>query len=185
MKPVRRDELLDFETYSETRDETRARMLELKAERRIHLGKHLTFLFENRDTIRYQVQEMMRAERIVREADILHELQTYNELLGGDGELGATLLIEIDDAAQRPTLLTQWLSLPQHLYAELPSGEKVRATFDARQVGEDRLSSVQYLKFRTGKAAPIALGSDLPALVERVALTDAQRKALQADLDAT
>jgi Protein of unknown function (DUF3501) len=184
MKSVRRDELLDFETYSETRDETRARMLELKAQRRVHLGKHLTFLFENRETVRYQVQEMMRAERIVREADILHELQTYNELLGGEGELGATLLIEIDEAAQRPTLLAQWRDLPRHLYAELPGGEKVRARFDERQVGDDRLSSVQYLKFVTGSTAPVALGSDLPALTERVELTPAQRTALQGDLDA-
>ena len=74
----------------------RPRVLAEKSRRRVHVGGLLTFLFENQDTVRYQVQEMMRIERIVKEADILHELATYNELLGGHGELGATLLIEID-----------------------------------------------------------------------------------------
>ena len=86
MKPVLREELLDYVTYAERRDEIRARVLELKRPRRVHVGDELTFLFENRETVRYQVQEMMRVERIVREADILHELQTYNELLGGPGD---------------------------------------------------------------------------------------------------
>ncbi len=67
------------------------------------MGPHLTFLFENHDTIRYQVLEMVRTERMVKDADIRHEVDTYNELLGARGELGATLLIELDDpvAARR------------------------------------------------------------------------------------
>ena len=67
----------------------RPAILEAKAPRRVHVGGALTFLFENTDTIRYQVQEMVRAERMTREPDIRHELETYNELLGGQGELGA------------------------------------------------------------------------------------------------
>ena len=94
MRPVQRDELVDWVTFSEQRPHRIAGMMLAKAKRRIHLGEWLTFLFENRDSVRWQVQEMLRIERIVREADIRHELDTYNELLGAAGELGATLLIE-------------------------------------------------------------------------------------------
>src|SRR4029453_1095049 len=73
-----------------------------KAERRVPVGPHLTFLFENHETMRYQVLEMVRTERMVKDADIRHEVNTYNELLGARGELAATLLIELDRPAPRP-----------------------------------------------------------------------------------
>jgi hypothetical protein len=101
MQPVGRDSLLDYVTYEERRDAIRRQVFAVKALRRVHVAGVLTFLFENADTVRYQVQEMMRAERIVKEGDIAHELATYNELLGGPGELGATLLIEIEDPVER------------------------------------------------------------------------------------
>ena len=141
-------------------------------------------MFENQITVRYQVQEMVRTERMVRETDIQHELATYNELLGGAGELGCSLLIGIDDENERNAKLRAWLALPQHLYAKLGDGTKVRATFDPRQVGGDRLSSVQYLKFPVGKDAPVAIGIDLPGLDVETTLSPEQRAALQADLDA-
>jgi Protein of unknown function (DUF3501) len=182
MKPVARDELVDYQTYADTRSETRARVMELKKPRRIHLGEHLTFLFENRDTIRYQVQEMMRAERIVRDAEIQHELDTYNAVLGGPGELGCTLLIEIESPEQRDVLLREWLGLPAALYARLDDGTRVHATYDPAQVGEDRLSSVQYLKFAVGGRVPVALGVDLDALKTEAELSEAQLAALGDDL---
>ena len=183
MRKVERSEIVDFQTYSDRRAETRPTALAAKAARRVQVGEWLTFLFENRETVRYQVQEMMRTERIVREAEIEHELQTYNELIHGRGTLGCTLLIGIDDPELRDARLREWLPLVQHLYAELPDGTKVRPVYDARQVGEDRLSSVQYLAFELGQHAPVALGSDLPALDVGTRLGDAQRAALQADLD--
>ncbi len=182
MRPVRRDELLDLTAYEKARPALRREVMAIKAPRRIHVGEVLTFLFENRETIRYQIQEMLRAERIVQEPEIAHELETYNEVLGGDGELGCALLIEIDDPQARDRLLREWLALPQHLYVETKSGKRVRPTYDARQVGADRLSSVQYLKFDTGGEAPIKIGSDLPALTVETALTAEQRAALAADL---
>src|SRR5262245_17485851 len=157
MKPVERASLLDYVTYEERRDQIRAQVLAIKALRRVHVGGALTFLFENTDTVRYQVQEMVRVERIVKEADIAHELETYNELLGGAGELGCTLLIEIDDPAERAVKLSAWMELPWHCYAKLESGEKVYARFDERQLGEERLSSVQYLKFATGGRVPVSI----------------------------
>ncbi len=182
MKPVTREEILDLTAYERSRAAIRADILAVKAPRRVHLGDALTFLFENRDTVRYQVQEMVRAERMFREEDIAHELETYNELLGKPGELGAALLIEIDDPDVRAVRLREWMGLPGTLYVRTASGRKVKATFDPRQVGEDRLSSVQYVKFDTGGELPVAVGADHPRLTLEVALTPEQQQALAADL---
>jgi hypothetical protein len=179
---VERRDIVDYQTYAETRNAVRQRMYAIKAPRRVHVGEALTFLFENTDTIRYQIQEMMRAEHIVREAAIQHEIETYNELLGGPGELGCSLLIEIDDPAERAAKLHAWLDLPRHIYVRLADGRRVHAQFDPRQLGTDRLSAVQYLRFRVGTEAPVAIGTDLPALTSETPLTAAQREALAADL---
>jgi hypothetical protein len=184
MRPVRRDEILDYVTYAERRPAIREAMMVQKARRRVHVGPYLTFLFESTDTVRYQIQEMMRAEQIVREADIQHEIETYNELLGGPGELGCTLLIEIDDPRERADRLSRWLALPRHLYARLPDGSRVQARYDPRQVGERRLSAVQYVKFPTGGQVPTALGCDHPEVSYEAALSEDQRAALQEDLAA-
>ncbi len=182
MKSIHRSEILDFVTYGEQRDEIRAKIMKLKKPRRIHVGDNLTFLFENTDTIRYQVQEMVRVERMVKEADIQHEVDTYNELLGGKGELGCTLMIEIDNEEERNVKLRKWLSLTDHLYLKLKDETKVRATYDSRQVGEDRLSSVQYLKFDTKGKTPVAIGSDFPELNIEAELSETQFQALDQDL---
>src|SRR5262245_5510804 len=116
--------------------------MKAKAVRRIHIGEYLTLLFENHMTVRYQIQEMMRAERIVREADIVHEIDTYNELLGKDGELGCTLLIEIPDPSVRDEKLREWLDLPEKIYLCLENGARIPSTFDERQRDDVRLSSV-------------------------------------------
>jgi hypothetical protein len=182
MRKVRREEIMDPSTYERSRDEIRAAILEAKRVRRVHVGDVLTFLFENTATVRYQVQEMVRAERMTREDDVRHELETYNELLGGEGELGVSLLIEIPDPAERDRKLREWLDLPAHLYLRLEGGERVRPRFDPRQVGTDRLSSVQYLAFDLRGRTPVAVGSDLKALEAETPLTKEQRDALAADL---
>jgi hypothetical protein len=180
---VQRSEILGLNEYDAKRNEIRAHVLGQKKLRRIHAGP-LTFLFENAETLRYQVQEMVRAERLYREEEIQHELDTYNELLGGPGELGCSLLIEIQEPAERDAKLRAWLGLPERLYAKLPDGRKVRPLYDHRQVGEDRLSSVQYMKFPVGPEAPVAIGCDLEALTVETALSPEERTALQADLEA-
>jgi hypothetical protein len=179
---VRREEIMPLEAYERSRGELRAAILEAKERRRITVGGLLTFLFENTATIRYQVQEMVRAEKMKGEPEILHELETYNEVLGGPGELGAVLLIELPDAAERDLKLRAWLGLMPCLYARLEDGTRVRPSYDPRQVGEDRLSSVQYLKFDVHGAVPVALGADLPAFTAEFLLTPDQRAALAEDL---
>ncbi len=181
---VRQEEILDWQTYTDDRDTTRAMVMRLKKSRRIHLGENLTFLFENHDTIWYQIQEIMRAERIVRESGIREELDVYNSMLGGPGQLGCALLIEIEDEAKRRPLLESWLGLQECLYAELADGTRIYAEFDPTQVGQDRLSAVQYLVF-TLPEGPVRLGSDFATLELTVNLDDAQRAALAADLAAT
>ncbi|HSF06696.1 MAG TPA: DUF3501 family protein [Methylomirabilota bacterium] len=181
-RPVLRPDLLDARSYEGQRPALREEVFVVKARRRIHVGEFFTFLFENTVTIRYQIQEMLRAEHITDEAAIQHELDTYNALLGGVGELGCTLLIEIDDPTLRAVRLREWFGLPEHVYVRLPDGTKVSATFDPSQRGEGRLSSVQYLKFRVGRAVPVAVGIDLPGLTTETPLTPEQRAALTEDL---
>lgn len=182
MKPLERSQVLDYVTYVEQRDEIRASALQAKSERRILVGEHFTFLFENWETVRYQVQEMMRVERIVKEADIQHEIDTYNELIHPAGAVGCTLLIGIDDEAERDEKLQAWIGLNDHICATLPDGTRVKPTWDPRQVGDSRLSSVQYMRFELGPEAPTAIGVDMPGIEVEAELSDAQRRALGDDL---
>ena len=179
---MERGELVDYATYEDGREAFRARVMQVKAPRRVHVGDYLTLLFENHLTVLYQIQEMMRAERTVREADILHEMQTYNELLGDDGELGCTLLIEIEDAAVRDQKLQLWWNLPEKIAVVLDDGTIVPATFDERQRGDGRVSSVHYLKFNTHGAVPVGIRIDLPDINAVTNLTPEQRTALAQDL---
>lgn len=182
MKKVKREDVVAREEYEKIRSVFRARVMAQKDVRRIHLGEHLTFLFENHDTVLYQVQEMMRAERMDGENEIQHEIETYNELLGDQGELGCTLLIEIDDPKKRDDLLARWLDLPTKIRLETEGGRQVAAVHDVRQVGERRASSVQYLKFKVGDGVPAKIVCDHPELKLSVSLTAQQSAALAQDL---
>ena len=183
MKPVQREEILDYITYGEKRAEIQKSVLKQKQPRRIHLGEYLTFLFENPETIRYQIQEMMRAEHIVKEEAILHEIETYNELIGKNGELGCVLLIEITNAQQRPQKLKEWFGLQEKVYLVLDSEERIYAEWDKRQIDKEKLSSVQYLKFDTSGKSPKGIGVDHSGLKCEWTLSEQQRKALISDLE--
>ncbi|KIG19512.1 hypothetical protein DB30_00021 [Enhygromyxa salina] len=185
MKPISRTEILDFVTYTERRDEIRDAALAAKRARRVTVGDVFTFLFESRETVRYQILEMVRVEQIIKEADIQHEIATYNELLGRNGALCATLLIGIADEAERAIKLRAWIGLLDHVYAKTADGGRITPKWDPRQVGVDRLSSVQYLTFELNGCAPIAIGIDWPErdLVVEATLEAQQVAALQADLD--
>ena len=184
-------EVLDLVAYERERDAFRARAMAVKDDRRVSVGEHLTFLLENHDTVHYQVQEMMRAERMVEEAAIQHELDTYNGLLPPEGGVAATLLIEYGMAEEREEHLPQLLTLNEHLWLEV-DGRRVAATWDALQVGDVRISSVQYLQFRDVvrgsedlaaiRAGPVRLVSDHPHLTAVATLTERQRAALADDL---
>ncbi|HEX4998655.1 MAG TPA: DUF3501 family protein [Terriglobia bacterium] len=182
MRRVTREEVRSREEYEKTREAFRRSVLEQKDRRRIHVGEHLTFLFENHDTVLYQIQEMIRAEGIHGEAEIRHEMDTYNELLGDKGELGCVLLVEIPDPAKRPELLARWKGLPETLFIGTRSGDRVPAVFDTRQVGGDRISSVQYLKFRLGDRVPVTIGCSHPDIATETTLSPEQAATLCGDL---
>jgi hypothetical protein len=194
MLPVQRSEIVDLAAYEAEREGFRARVIEAKQPRRLALGPNMTLLFENRDTVRYQVQEMLRVERITGEAEIGHELATYNELVPAAGELTATLLVEYPDVAERDRKLRELRGLEQGRVKLFVGREAVTAEFDGRQVGEDRLSSVHYLKFRLSPAARAAfrmeglsggvrLVVDHPAYEAQCVLRPHQVNALAADLE--
>ena len=146
-------ELKNIADYEIERETWRPQVMALKDRRRVRAGDHLTFLFENRDTVRYQVQEMMRIERIVRDHDIRHELETYNELIPAPNGLSACLLIEYETPEQRAVWLRALLGLEDHVWMRVADLPPVRARFDTRQISTDRISSVQYVKFDLGAAA--------------------------------
>jgi hypothetical protein len=185
MRPVLRSQVLATARYEQTRPFSQAAVLEIKRKRRVHVGPCLTFLFENTTTIWYQIQEMIRAERIERERDIQHELATYNALLGGPGQLGCCLLIEVDDAMVRDRRLREWRALPAYVYIRCEGGATVRPAVDPTQVDQHRISAVQYLTFHLDDWRPIAVGCDLPGLTAETTLNREQREALNDDLRST
>ncbi len=182
MRPVDRSEILDFATYAERRQELRPAAIRARALRRVHVGAHLTFLFENHDTVRHQVQELTLAERTVKEADLRREVDTWNALLGGEGELGCTLLVEVEDPAERMETLSAWRELPAHLYVRLEDGSRIQAVCVPARGPGGRLAAVQYLKFPVGGRVPVAVGCDLPGAAGETPLPAEQREALADDL---
>ncbi len=178
---IERSDIVDYVTYEDHRAEVRSSAMAAKAPRRVHVGPHLTFLFENRETLTYQVQEIVRAERVVRESAIQHEIDVYNSILGGPGELGCVLLIEVPDKEERALRLREWYGMQDHIYALLPDGRKVYATYDPGQIDEGKLSAVQYLTFALPDV-PVVLGVDFGPLETEAILDDAQRAALANDL---
>jgi hypothetical protein len=146
MRKIELKDVLDLTAYEKKRPEIRSRLIKHKNERRIHVGPKATYLFETHDTMWYQVQEMTRAERIVSEEGITGELNAYNELVPEKNQLSASMLIEISDEKERKSFLSKIVDLPDHTYL-LVDNAKIRPKFDPRQGSEDKLSSVQYVKF--------------------------------------
>jgi hypothetical protein len=150
LKRLTLEEILAPDRYALVRDDYRARVMEHKRDRRVSVGNKVTLLFEDRETVRYQVQEMARIEGILDSAGIQHELDVYNELVPGRGELSATLFIEIPDLSLVKSELHNLLGIDQCV--ALVIGEEdaetlVCARFDERQMEADRISAVHYLRF--------------------------------------
>src|SRR5215469_3007799 len=115
MKPIDRNEVMGLADYETIRERFRARVIESKKRRRVALGPNATALFENRDTVFLQIQEMLRTERITREAAIQHEIDTYNQLLPGKDALSVTVMIEIADTAERDAFLVKAKGFERHV----------------------------------------------------------------------
>lgn len=149
MKALQRGQILPLEQYEKLRALLRPLFIAEKNRRRLAVGEHVSLLFENVQTVWYQVQEVVRSERIASEEGIEHELDTYNELLPGPNELAATMLIEFTQETQRGENLRKLAGLEDHI--SLLIGERrQKARFDLRQVSTQRVSSVQFLRFPLG-----------------------------------
>jgi hypothetical protein len=187
------DDIVDHRAYERERQEFRAGIIDLKRRRRIALGDIVTIVFENTDTMRWQVQEMARAERMLTDEAIAQEVETYNELIPDPGELSGTLFIELTDDASLREWLPKLIGLEFHVYFELGargSGNRVQAvpSDEERLTRDDITSTVHYLKFPfdAEQRAELAQGSarlvvDHPEYKVWVELNDVQRAELAGD----
>jgi hypothetical protein len=146
MKPIERGEILGLKDYEEVRERFRARVIALKKRRRVQVGPQASAVFENRDTVLLQIQEMLRTERITRPDAIDHEIGTYNELLPGTDELSCTLMVEIADKAERDAFLVAAKGLERHVWLVAGSLRMQARSID-RGGSDERTTAVHYLKF--------------------------------------
>ena len=146
MNKVGLDDIVGNATYEKTREKSRQRIIELKKWRRISVGNKVTLVFENRDTVIFQIQEMMRAEKIADLDKIREEIEVYNELIPAPGELSATLFLEIEDQTHLRQALLQFLGIDEAVYLKV-GGHSIHARFEEGRSKEDKISAVQYIKF--------------------------------------
>ena len=196
MKPLRLDEIAGREAYAEVRDAYRRALIAYKQSRRLAVGEQVTLLFEDRETLRFQVQEMLRVEQIDAPERVQHELDVYNQLVPGDGELSATLFVEIADASRIRPELDRLIGIDEHVALRLGAGDgarRIRAHFDPKQMEEERISAVQYIRFaldsedvaRLADArVPAAVEIDHPNYAREAVLPPALRAGLLAGLRA-
>lgn len=193
---LRLEDIEDLRAYERHRDEFRRRIIELKRVRRVAVGPLVTLVFENRDTMRFQIQEMARVEKMTNDEQILGELAVYNPLIPGPGELSATLFVELTDESSLREWLPKLVGIERAV--ELRIGEPadravVRAVPEAghaeQLTREEVTSSVHYVRFELGPeevdrfaAGPVTLAVALPDYEEEVVLDDAVRTELLRDL---
>ncbi|OGL01363.1 MAG: hypothetical protein A3E31_00565 [Candidatus Rokubacteria bacterium RIFCSPHIGHO2_12_FULL_73_22] len=192
MKLLETREILNLVEYEKVREARRREIIELKRPRRVQVGRYLTFVFENRETMWFQIQEMVRAERLVDEAKIAEEVEVYNGLLPRAGELSATMLIEIVDASQIKPVLDKLLGIDTRDYVRMTVGPHVIVgDFEAGHSDEERgkLSAVHFVRFalppearRSFATAEVALVVEHPNERARSVLSDETRRSLLADL---
>ncbi|HJW07273.1 MAG TPA: DUF3501 family protein [Rhodanobacter sp.] len=191
MHKLIRADLLSLEAYAQQRAEFRARAMAHKRRRTVHLGEHLTLVFEDRLSIQYQVQEMLRIERIFEAAGIQDELDAYNPLLPDGSNLKATMLIEYPDAEQRKRELVRLRHLEHAITLTVHGHAPVTAIADEdmERSNAEKTAAVHFLRFELDPAmiadwragAAVALASTLPAMAVETTLSAGQSRALAED----
>ena len=196
-------DVLNFFEYEKVRAEMRGRVIDLKRVRRVPAGEHLSFVFENRDTVLFQVQEMCRVERITDDARVQDELDVYNVLLPGPGELSATLFIEITDKDEIQAVLDRFIGIDAGgidaggldagptVWIQVGKEFAVPAEFEVGHSDEEKgkLSAVHFVRFvfpseavRAFANSPVHLVVDHPAVRARVELPTETKAQLLEDL---
>jgi len=148
MKPIVITDLMNIIEYEKVRNVYRSELMDYKKKRRISLGPNITITFENRKTMKFQIQEMMRAERMVHDNQIQEEIDVYNSLLPLVNGLSATLFIEVTDEAQIRPVLNQFIGLTEGkaIYFEIED-QKIYAEFETGREKSNKISSVHYIQF--------------------------------------
>jgi hypothetical protein len=150
VKPLALEDIVGRERYEGLRANYRAAVIEYKRGRRLAVGESITLLFEDRETLHFQVQEMLWVEGIEEPDKIQYEIDTYNELMPADRELSATLFVEITEAAEIRPALDRLIGVDEHvslIVGDEDAAVEIKARFDPKQMEEDRISAVQYIKF--------------------------------------
>jgi len=191
MQKLTIDDIKDVRAYERERDEFRRHIIDLKRRRRVQLGTIMTIVFENTDTMRWQVQEMARVERMARDEQIAHEVETYNEIIPDAGQLSATLMVELTSEAQLREWLPKLVGVQRSVLIVVDELEPVRGVpqDEERLTREDTTAAVHFLKFtftpeqaERFETGPVRIVVDHPAYREDIELSDTTRQELAADL---
>jgi hypothetical protein len=199
MSKIALSEIKDLVAYEKAREDMRGRVIELKQARRIAVGDNVTVLFENRQTVLYQIQEMIRTERIVDEAKIQDEIDAYDILLPAPGELSATLFIEIPDIARMTTAqmreaVNRFQGLDRDAVWLHLGRTKVPARFESGNTKEEKMAAVHYVRFvvapegRTALAdatQPVRLTVEHPRYQAEATIPPALRAEMARDLESS
>jgi Protein of unknown function (DUF3501) len=163
MRKIARDSLLSLEAYAGQRNEFRARVMAHKKERTVHLGAHVTLIFEDELTIRYQVQEMLRIERTFEEQGIQDELEVYNPLIPDGRNLKATMMIEYADEGERKQALSKLKGIEDRVWAQVEGCARIYAIADEdlERQNEEKTSAVHFLRFELNDEMAVALKDGL------------------------
>jgi len=192
MTALTRDSLMSLERYARERPQFRARVMEHKKKRTVALGEHVVLIFEDELTIRYQIQEMLRAERIFEEEGIQGELDAYAPLIPDGANWKATMMIEFPDVEDRRRMLAKLIGVEDRVWVEVAGHDRLYAIADEdleRETAE-KTSSVHFLRFELTPAmvsalkagAAVTMGIDHPAYSASVKVTQAVRDSLVGDL---
>ena len=192
MPRIERSSLMPLETYARERPQFRARIMEHKKTRTVHLGGHVTLIFEDELTIRYQIQEMLRAERIFEEDGIRGELDAYNPLVPDGRNLKATMMLEYPDPEERKQRLAALKGIERKTWIQVGQMERIWAIADEDldRENEEKTSSVHFLRFELAEpaaqalkgGAALSIGIAHPAYDVSVTVTQAVRDSLVKDL---
>ena len=192
MPRITRDSLMTLEAYAKVRPEFRANVMAHKKNRRVNLGEHIALMFEDEMTMRYQVQEMLRAERIFEEQGIQDELDAYNPLIPDGSNWKATMLIQYPVVEERQRALAELIGAEDRVWVQVEGCPRVYAIADEdlERENDDKTSSVHFLRFELDAAmkqalksgAVIRMGIDHPRYQATVELPEPVRESLLRDL---
>ena len=195
MKPIVPADIMGPAIYAGIRDDFRRRIIEYKEHRRLDIGDRVFLVFENRRTLLFQIEEILRAEKITTPEQIAEEIEVYNQLMPGADSLSATLFLTVprhkDRENERRAELDRFIGLDEHVVLRI-GPYAIRAEFEAGRATEDRISAVQYTRYRLAPEAiallrtpgsEVSVEIDHPVYRHRARASEAMRASLAADFD--